>query len=133
MIVSLLTVWVLSKLRTEEKPVTLIVPGPDPDEPTTVVPLARSTVCCTVVEVRFSGPSKVTPLSVPLFSAKVPAVELIVPPAIVPPASVSVPPVWLRVPPPRFSWPLALMLSEPPERFSAPTVSEPPVPLATAS
>jgi len=76
----------------------LIVPGPDPDEPTTVVPLARSTDVSYAV--RLSGPSKVTPLSVPPRSekARVPAVESIVPPEIVPPSRVSVPPVWLKVP-----------------------------------
>ena len=81
----MLTVCVLSNLSWEPKPVTLIVPGPDPDEPTTVAPLARSTVCATLVEVRFSGPSKVTPLSVPPLPANPTPADVAVPPVIAPP------------------------------------------------
>ena len=55
----------------------------------------------------------------------VPAVDAIVPPAIVPPFRVRVPPVWLRVRP-RFSRPPLLTVNAPPERFSGPfTVSTP--------
>ena len=62
---------------------SLIVPGPDPDEPTTVVPLASATDAPDAV--RSSGPSKVTPLSVPPeFVNETPA-EVTVPPLIVPP------------------------------------------------
>ena len=62
---------------------SLIVPGPDPDEPTTVVPLARGTWAKNVV--RLSGPSKVTPLSVPPEFVNETAAEVTVPPLIVPP------------------------------------------------
>ena len=51
------------EIERELVPVSLIVPGPEPEEPTTVVPLPRWTLCPD--EVRFSGPPNVTPLSVP--------------------------------------------------------------------
>ncbi len=65
---------------------TLIAPGPDPEEPTTVAPLARWTLCCTLDDFRLSGPPKVTPLSVPpCWAVNATPAEVAVPPVIVPP------------------------------------------------
>ena len=63
---------------------TLIVPGPDPEEPTTVAPSARSTLCCAPGG-QVQRPVERHPAQRAAWAANATPAEVAVPPVIVPP------------------------------------------------